>query len=233
MKLSIIIAVLNSHEIMRRHILHWEKADYPDNVEILIMDDGSNPPLAFPDHKVKNLRIIPTNDFRPWTVGIARNLGAKLAYGDYFFMLDIDYIITRQAVEMALNFPEDRMACRREFGVLDEQGNLTQDFTVLQQWGLPAERLRKKGAALPPHPNSFIIRKEAYWMMGGYDEERILRGYPTNEDNDLKRKWARLRDAGKVTISPDRPLLYMFPNGQFCGDKNYNPFGLFHELQRT
>jgi hypothetical protein len=26
--------------------------------------------------------------------------------------------------------------------------------------------------------------------------------------------------------------LYMFPNGQFCGDVDYNPFSLFHELTR-
>jgi len=26
--------------------------------------------------------------------------------------------------------------------------------------------------------------------------------------------------------------LLMFPNGQYCGDVDYNPFGLFHTLTR-
>lgn len=232
MNLSIIIAVLNSQEIMRRQILNWKKCDFPDNVEIIIMDDGSVPPLAFDDCGLKNFKVIPTNDFRPWTVGIARNLGAKLCDGDYIFMTDIDYIITKQAVELALTCTEDRMACKRKLGILDEDGNLSQEYDTLLKWGVSEERLSQKGTYLPPHPNSFIMKKDTYWMLGGYDEVRIARGYPTNEDNDFKRKWARVRNAGKVTSSPDRPVLYMFPNGQFCGDIDSNPFGMFHGLTR-
>ncbi len=40
MRLSIIIPVLNSHEIVRRQALHWEKLNLPDNIEIIIVDDG-------------------------------------------------------------------------------------------------------------------------------------------------------------------------------------------------
>jgi len=44
-KLSIIIPVLNSHEIVRRQIKHFKKMDLPDDVELIIVDDGSDPPL--------------------------------------------------------------------------------------------------------------------------------------------------------------------------------------------
>ena len=45
MKLSIIIPVLNSHEIVRRQIEHFKKMDLPDDIELIIVDDGSDPPL--------------------------------------------------------------------------------------------------------------------------------------------------------------------------------------------
>jgi len=44
-RLSIIIPVLNSHEIVRRQIAHFEKMDLPDDIELIIVDDGSDPPL--------------------------------------------------------------------------------------------------------------------------------------------------------------------------------------------
>ena len=44
-RLSIIIPVLNSHEIVRRQIEHFKKMDLPDDVELIIVDDGSDPPL--------------------------------------------------------------------------------------------------------------------------------------------------------------------------------------------
>jgi len=203
-----------------------------DDVEFIIMDDGSIPPLQYPDHGLKNLTIYPTNDFRPWTVGIARNAGAKLAKGTNILMCDIDYIIPKDVFEVGLDFPEDKMKFRRRFGILDEYGNFSDDLNVLSSYGLLQDRIDKKGAMMPPHPNTFIIKKHVYEMMGGYDEERIINNYPTHEDNDFKRRWVRLLNDGKVTESSYRPTIYMFPNGQFCGDEDYNPFGLFHNLSR-
>ena len=80
MKLSIIIAILNSHEIVRRQYLHFERMGLPDDVEIIFVDDGSHPPLEPP--KIKNFTMLYTYDKRQWTTGIARNIGARHAKGD-------------------------------------------------------------------------------------------------------------------------------------------------------
>ena len=52
----------------------------------------------------------------------------------------------------------------------------------------------------------------------------------THDDGDMKRKLNR----AKLQKWPDddRPKLYMFPNGRYCGTDDYNPFGLFHTLKR-
>lgn len=231
MKLSIIISILNSHEIVRRQLLHFKKMDLPDDVEIIFIDDGSDPPLIY-DNGLRNFIIYPTNDKRPWTVELARNKGARVAEGKYLLMTDIDYIIPRDAIESALNLKEDKMRFKRQFGVLDENGDFTQDFDVLRFYGLLESRIQERGTNLPPHPNNFVMRKETFWMLGGYREDLVEREYPNKGDTYFKREWANAYEKGKVTMCDYRPTLYMFPNGQFCGDVDYNPFGLFHDLTR-
>lgn len=240
MKLSIIISVFNSHEIVRRQILHWQKMNLPDDVEILLMDDGSEPELR-KDLFLKNLRIIkvgnPRNDsdgiFYDGRVSIARNMGARLAQGEFLLMTDIDYIITKDCIEAGLNTEYDKQRFKREFGVILEDGTITQDLDVLRHYGLLESRIKSRGTQISPHPNNFIMRKSKYLEMGGYRED--LQGiYPSRGDTWFKRDWTVFLEAGKATIAPaeKRTTLLMFPNGQFCGDLDYNPFDLFHGLSR-
>lgn len=233
-QLSIIVPFLNSHELVRRQLVYMRRQDYPDDVEIIFLDDGSDPPLEIPKDPPRNFILHATNDFRKWTSSLARNTGAKLARGENLFMTDGDYIISRKAVERARGFDGDRMGCRRQFGVLTEDGELTQEHSVLLEYGLVPSRLQECGTRLPPHPNNFVMRKTLFEEMGGYDEKRILSmDYPQREDTYFKRHLMRLVGEGKVNLSSEkRPVLYMFPNGQFCGDVDYNPFGLFHDLSR-
>jgi len=114
---------------------------------------------------------------------------------------------------------------------LDENGNLTQDYDVMRVYGLLESRITKK-LRLPPHPNNFVMRKETFWKLGGYREDLVDRPYPNKGDTYFKREWAKAYDKGQVTMTDYRPTLYMFPNGQYCGDVDYNPFGLFHDLSR-
>lgn len=229
MKLSVVISVLNSHEILRRQILHWSRMNLPNEVEFIILDDGSDEPLK---GEMKNLSIYPTNDKRAWTVELARNMGARLAKGEYLLMTDIDYIIPQDAFVSAMLLKEDKMRFKRHFGILDENGKLTQDMNVLRTYGLLESRIENRGTRLGPHPNNFVMRKETYWMLGGYREDLVDRPYPNKGDTYWKRTWAEAYEKGRVTQCDYRPTLFMFPNGQYCGDVDFNPFGLFHELTR-
>ena len=229
MKLSIIIPVLNSHEIVRRQILHYQKIGVSDGVEIIFMDDGSDLPI---EGELKNLRIEKTHDTRPWTWAIARNSGAKLARGKYLLMTDLDYIIPKNVIESALEFNGDKMRFKREFGVLNKNGSFTQDIDILKTYGLLPERIKTRGVKLAPHPNNFVMRKDLFFVMGGYREDRIGLPYPQGEDTFFKRTWAEWLKAGRVRDHDYRPTIYMFPNGRYCGDVDSNPLGLFHSLSR-
>jgi len=237
MKLSIIISVLDGWELLRRQLIHFGKMDLPDDIEIIIMDDNSNPPLSlvptmFPNCNIKNLWIYPTNDPREWTVAPARNAGCRISKAPYVLMTDIDHFWLKDAIMEAYEFNEDRMAFKRYFGVLDDAGEFTDDLDVLRTWGLDEERIQKRGKRCPPHTNSFCMRKELYWELGGYEENRIGLQYPQMEESRFKRRFRRAVDEGKAIETIPRPLIYQFPNGRFCGDADYNPFGFMHNLSR-
>jgi len=230
MKVSIIIPVLNSHEVVRRQILHFARMNLPDDVEVIIMDDGSDPPLESDSGVVT---VHQTGETRPWTSSIARNRAAKFAKGRNFFMADVGYIIPKKAIMEAREFTGQKMQCVREFGVLDEDGAFTQDRDVLLAYGLLESRYNERGPRVPPHPNVFVMNRDIFWKLGGYNEKLVLsKPYPQGEDNRFRGAWSKWQKAGKGQVDTHRPMVYLFPRGQFCGDVDYNPHGLFHTLSR-
>jgi hypothetical protein len=230
MRVSIVIPVLDSHEIVRRQCLHFERIGLPDmsDVEWVLVDDGSDQPIKAPDW----VRVVRTNDKRPWTWAVARNAGARAADGEVYVMTDIDHIIDKPLIDAALEFTGQKMQFERQFGVLDENGVLTQDHEVLIKYGLPRERVEEQGARCKPLTNNFAMRRDIFWELGGYREDLIGREYPAGEDRKFRSAWRTWEEKGKGKVDPRRPVIYMFPNGQFCGDIDYNPFNLFHTLSR-
>lgn len=230
MKVSIVIPVLNSHEILRRQMLHFEKMDLSDT-EIIIVDDGSEPPLKYEGKLPVTIQY--TNDKRPWTWALARNAGARIASGEYLLMFDIDHIVTQELINAVKTFGGQKMQFRREFGVLLEDGVLTQDLDTLVKYGFPIERYKNRRLTISPLPNNFAMRRDVFFALGGYLEDRVERPYPQGEDRLFKKAWHEWVRAGKGDVHNERSIIYMFPNGKVCGDVDFNPFGLFHKLSRA
>ena len=218
MKLSVVISVYNSHEIVRRQLLHFKKMGLP--IEIIIVDDNSYPPI-------KGAKIR-TDNRLAWTQGLARNLGAKVAKGKYLFMTDIDHIISREALEDALNFEGNKMIFRRQVAVLDENGNIKQDKETLRAWGYEKESLDAS-----VHGNTFVMKKETFEKLGGYSPETCSLGYHpiarSGDDCYFNAKWNRTFRGQKPEVGRD---IFVFPIGRFNKDGNLNPFGLFHNLSQ-
>lgn len=228
MRLSIVIPVLNSHEIVRRQLLHFVAMPLPDDVELILVDDGSDPPLGYSTWQPGiNVQLLRTYDERPWTQPKARNIGAREAKGEFLLHTDIDHILPRDTVEVGRNYNYDFGKFKRYLGVLDEQGEFTQDEQTLRDYGA-----RPGGLRVSCHTLSMIIRAEVFHRLGGFRER--LTKYPTHDDGNMKRKLHRALKRGEITKCPDdeRPIIYAFPNGRFCGSKNADPCGLFHTLER-
>jgi glycosyltransferase involved in cell wall biosynthesis len=235
MELSVVIAILNSHEIVRRQIEHFKKMDLPDNIEFVFVDDGSEPPLK---GKMKNLNFHFTMDKRPWTQGLARNLGASQTRGEYILFTDIDHIITREALMASLDFTGDKMVFPRYWGLLDESGNIVSDKDALLKFGLDPARLRGKNGrnlCAGTHGNTYTIRKDIFNKIGGYDPRLCQSGFHVggrfmSEERRFNNKYDNLGRRGLSNDSAMGPNIYCYPVSRFRADRDNNPFGLFHGL---
>ena len=232
MKVSIVTAILNSSEIARRQLLHYQKLNLPADVEVVFVDDGSDPPLHFNREDYNfNFSLYATGDTSDWTQPAARNFGARKAIGEYCIFTDIDHIISREVVEVARNATAHVIRFKREVGVLDVKGDFTQDRDILLSWGL----LKKHKLKIGPHGNSYIFKRQLYLDLDGVDEKYVgTVKYPNREEVPLKQKLKKLvkRNAIEIIDDDTKPTIYMMPNGRYCGHKDYNPFGLFHNLSR-
>jgi len=205
----------------------------PSDIEVIFVDDGSDPPLAL-NGAPSNFTMLHTNDKRPWTQPIARNMGVRHARGEYVICTDIDHIITRDLISAVEEINTDVLRFKREFGVLDVNGNFTQDLDVLAYYGLPEKRFKSAGLRIRPHSNSYAICRELFLELGGSRENRIM-FYPNRDEVPLKSMLKRMQARGEITIqdTDERPTIYMFPVGHYCGNVDCDPLGLFHKLSRS
>lgn len=232
MKLSIIISIYNSHEALSRQIKYFSKMDLPDDVEFIFADDGSNPPLM---GKMKNLTIVQTKNKLAWTQGLGRNLAVSLAKGEYLLMTDIDHILSKEAILAAREFTGDRMNFKRYFGVLLEDGTLTQDIPTLIEYGFDSARLPSRKLYASVHGNTFAIKKSTFDLLNGYDKRYCTWGFhPVSKGGDdvnFNHRWNWYAGANDIQLvyGPD---IYMFPIGRYHINRDFNPKGLFHNLSQ-
>jgi len=224
MKLSIVIPVLDSHEGLRRQLLHMERIGLPDDTELILVDDGSDPPIE--NTSSLPVKILRTGDKRPWTWALARNRGAEEATGEYLLMFDLDHIVTRELMDFVVESDGPRIHFLRYFGVLDEEGVLITDRSTLESYGLRDPRKR-----IESHHNSFAMKRDLFWKLGGYREDMIGRPYPQGEDSDFYSKWKAYSEVAGIP-STEGPILFVFPTGRWCGDVDHDQHGLFHNLSR-
>ena len=237
MKISIIIAVYNSHGAVARQVKHFNRMNLPDDIEFIFVDDGSNPPLNIADYNLKNLRIHHTNDKRPWTQGLARNAGAKLATGEYLLMTDIDHILSKEAIEDVYKFNGSKMAFPRCFGVLLPEGDLNQEMDVLEEYGMVdiKKRRAQNNLGVSKHGNTFAIKKSIFDKLGGYNPKYCAYGHyagpKRGEDCYFNGAWGRYASASGLKEELGSKI-YIFPIGKYHINGDKNPMGLFHNLSR-
>lgn len=218
-KLSLIVSVLDSHEVVRRQFLHLNRVLTPE-CELILIDDGSEPSLREVCESVAkgyDFRLNFTHDERPWTQPKGRNLGASVARGDKLLFFDIDHILTENIVQTCLSYPGDKLHWVRKPAVLDEGGEIVTSEDALKAHGLT-------NASSSVHVNSFMIRKELFDLLGGYDEKFC--GAYGGDDVDFNSRYARLCELDIAKPDEVKGEGYAYPEP--ASDQK----GLFHSLSR-
>ena len=231
MKLSVIIAVLDSHDIVKRQLLHFEKMNLsPSDVEFIFVDDGSDPSINYYlrenlDHALKlNLVVLETHDKRPWSQPCARNMGAFNAKSKRLLMTDIDHVISKEAIEFCMTSEDDKVMFPRQWAILDSEGGINQSHHVLNNYGLPAAIHEQRGLNGGMHHNTFMIRSGLFMMLDGYDESFC--GKYGGDDTNFSHRYSLLHKEGKAKRHVLGPHIYVFP------DPNTDVRKIFHSLRR-
>jgi predicted glycosyltransferase involved in capsule biosynthesis len=158
-----------------------------------------------------------THDQRPWTQPRARNLGASLARAPKLLFFDIDHMLTTDIITTCLSYSGDKLHWTRRPAILDAQGFICTAPRVLVEHGLT-------GITSGVHGNSFLIRAELFWLLGGYDERFC--GRYGGDDIDFNQRYARLCQKGLARLAEVRGAGFVYP------DPARDLQGLFHRLPR-
>jgi len=168
MKVTLLYTYYEAPLMLEKQIEYWMQYSVESlyTVDIVVVDDGSsmNPasdimtkliPGGFPITLYRIKEDIPQN-----TVG-ARNLGFAKALYDWVFNLDIDHVLNRENVN--------------DLADLVNSGSLCGSCYHIPKRKLVTDNSFKD---IFSHSDSFLIKKDKFWEIGGYDESYV--GYYHN-----------------------------------------------------
>jgi len=152
--LSLIYAYYNNPLMFLRQVQEWES--YPDEIKeklkIYITDDCSDTKplskvLRFPEKIEGHAYRITTKVQWNWIT--CRNIGAHHCDTKWLLVTDIDHMVSKKSMEK-LMFLLDHLDPR-----------LFYFFT----------RENVKGEEIKMHSNSYLMTRDMYWKIGGFDEQ--------------------------------------------------------------
>ncbi|GIH90037.1 glycosyltransferase [Planobispora siamensis] len=174
---------------------------YPDHLmEVIVVDDGSEPPLRLPEIAPPGARIV-TADPGGWGIAHAVNTGAALAEGRILQRLDADMVVCREHIEAlarwhhlaehlvtigAKKFVEEPRLTPGRVHEAVRAGSLEEIFDLSEALPSSTEQTIARTDGLRASRNPYHVctgptvsmRRETFHAVGGIDPD-VLRGEDT------------------------------------------------------
>jgi hypothetical protein len=165
MKLALVYPYFDNPGMLAKHYEFWSA--YPDDIkadlECVVVDAGgiSRADIVPRLDGLPPLRIYRIKEHVRWNQDAARNIGAHEAEHPWLLLTDMDHVVPLDCLRRA-------MAQRNSHKVY-----------VFGRVDAPDLQPRYRGGVMHCHPNSYLMAKELYWKIGGYDE-RLVGYYGTD-----------------------------------------------------
>jgi len=222
MQVSVVIPALGGQEKLDLVLAALSQQTYPSELlEAIVVDDGTEPPLALPEHRPERTRLLRTPEGQ-WGISGAVNTGIEAAEGEIILRVDSDTLLSRVHVESQARWhhladylmvlgtilyvtePEAAALTPGEVAAATAAGRLGQRFAqcgVEENWG--AERIRLSDRLTRLDTRAYSVANgpavsfpKALWKEAGGLREDLLLG----EDTELGYRFSQY---GAVIV-PDR-----------------------------
>jgi hypothetical protein len=186
-QLTLIVPYYENPEFFAHQIRTWRAYahDLLAHLWIIVVDDGSPVPIVSPEYMPCPFRMFRVETDIRWNWLAARNIGAHHASTAWLLFTDMDHVV-----------PEDTLRAVI-FG--------THDPAVMYAFS----RVEHTGDPCGPHSGTFLLTRDLFWKIGGYDE-RLSGHYGT--DGDWRR---RAQEFARIHILTDRLIRY-----EYVGDSS-------------
>jgi len=161
MMLSLVIPYYRNPGQLALQFREWQRwsTKAKAQIEVVIVDDGSPEPavdVPRPDG-LPELSIYRVLEDRPWHQHAARNLGAHVARAPWLLLTDMDHVLTAEAADALL-----KRLHRLDAGTA---------YFLHRVESTTGEPTKNERGEPKPHPNSFVMTRDLFWRVGGYDED--------------------------------------------------------------
>ena len=159
--------------------------DLAAKLTVVVVDDGSPEPCVYPRDLPCRFRLFRIGVDVRWNWLAARNIGAHHAETGWVLLTDMDHIVPSETLRAV-------MAGQHDPSVV-----------------YALSRREHTGEAITPHSASFLMTRDMFWKIGGYDE--ALSGF-YGSDGDYRRRMA--------AVAPVRILSDHLERHEYVGDSS-------------
>lgn len=179
---TLVFPYYENQSFLQTQVQAWRAypCDLLQCLSVTVVDDGSPVPCVKPSGVSCSLRLFRIGVDIRWNWLAARNIGAHHADDGWLILTDMDHIVPPETLRAVMS------------GVHDER--------VVYVFS----RREHTGEKIGPHSASFLMTREMFWRIGGYDE--ALSGH-YGTDGDWRR---RVSQVAQIQVLTDELVRYEY-----------------------